>query len=216
MITSASIDGQKTYHKDLEAAMRKYIAEHKTEFIPEGIEVPEVPVTVVDEKKVDVAEPPPLSTEEAGKKREHERNQRATQWAFDTIMGAYNVAKTATLDALDLVSDAWDQSSSTTILYFVIVVLVLSNLGTFLMVGRREEVGRRKEMIKMEEQKKWVTSIVAALHEEQNQHKEKDFLDFTIPTTPEDVKHEVGQLLSTLDVMEERVKKLKQSLNDLD
>lgn len=219
MITSASIDGQKTYHKDLESAMRKYISENKTEFIPEGLDIPETPPVVVDEKKEDGLEAPPLSTEEAGKKREHERNQRATQWAFDTFMGAYRVAKQSTLDALDLVGDAWDQSSSTTILYFVIVVLVFSNIWTFFMVGRREEVGRRKEMIKNDEQRKLVSSIVAALHEEHTQHKDShrlDFLESVIPSSGEGLKVELVNLLNLLDSMEERVKKLKQSLNELD
>ena len=33
MITSASIDGQKSYHTDLEKAMRAYIQQHRSEFI---------------------------------------------------------------------------------------------------------------------------------------------------------------------------------------
>lgn len=217
MINSSSIDGQKKYHADLERSMRKYIAVHKNEFIPEGMEeVAEAPIAMeaLNPEKGEGAAP--LSEEEASKKREHERNQRATQWAFDTIMGAWKVAKQSTLDALDLVGDAWDQSSSTTVLYFVIVVLVISNIWTLLMVGRREEVGRRKEMIRVEEQKKWVTGIIAALTEERQLRYPNDLLSKAVPTASEALQVEIGELNKALDNVEERIHQIRRSLEELD
>ncbi len=171
IINSSVLDGQRSYHSDLEKAMRKYIAEHINEFFARGrggycyhrcsaSSRGRATATDADRERTG------LTNVEASKRREQERNQRATQWAFDTIMGAWRVAKRSTLDALDLVGDAWDQSSSTTILWFVIVILVFSNLWTLMMVGRREEVGRRKEMKKIEEREKWVHSIVSALWDE--------------------------------------------------
>lgn len=226
MINSSALDGQKQYHNDLEHAMRKYIAEHKNEFIPEGMEdVFEAPVVVesVETSKLEeeaVAGAAPISDEEANKRREQMRNQRATQWAFDTCMGAWKVAKQSTLGAIDLISDAWDQSSSTTILYFVIVVLVLSNLWTLVMVGRREEVGRRKERIKMEDQKKWVASIVAALSEERQGgaggRQPGELFAPSVPTVGEDLGSEIGNLNRALDIVEERIQHLRKSLQDLD
>ena len=38
IIERSAIDGQKVYHSDLEKAMRLYIQEHQSEFLPEGIE----------------------------------------------------------------------------------------------------------------------------------------------------------------------------------
>ncbi|KAL5519424.1 hypothetical protein ACEPAH_1107 [Sanghuangporus vaninii] len=218
MINSSSIDGQKRYHVDLERAMRKYIALHKNEFVPEGMEeVVDAPIVIEALGPTKGGETTlPLSEEEASKKREHERNQRATQWAFDTIMGAWKVAKQSTLDALDLVSDAWDQSSSTTILYFVIVVLVISNMWTLLMVGRREEVGRRKEMIRVEEQKKWVTGIIAALTEERQLGYANDLLSKPVPIGGEGLQVELNELSKALDNVEERIYQLRRSLEDLD
>ena len=39
IIEKSALDGQKTYHADLEKAMRQYIHEHQSEFVPEGIDV---------------------------------------------------------------------------------------------------------------------------------------------------------------------------------
>lgn len=106
-------------------------------------------------------------TEDEFKKRERERNLRGLQWAWDTFEGASQVAKQSTQGALELVRDAWDQSSSTTILWFVIVILVLSNVWTLMRMGAsRDEASRRLESRKVEEREKWVQSIVTALWEE--------------------------------------------------
>lgn len=203
--------------------MRNYIAAHKTEFLPTGIdgavvEEPLVDPVVPEKPELNAVSGQRLSEEEANKKREHERNQRATQWAFDTFMGAWKVAKQSTTDALDLVGDAWDQSSSTTILWFVIVVLVISNLWTLLMVGRREEVGRMKEMRKTDEQKKWVASIVAALWEERQatRHMVGEMFPSAVATHYENWGDEVVELNKALDTVEERVRRLRRSLQELD
>lgn len=217
MINSSAIEGQKTYHIALEKAMRKYIAEHKNEFTIAGMEeVPEEPVVEIEspETNGDATKPAEMDP----KRREQERNQRATQWAFDTLMGAWKVAKQSTIVAIDLVSDAWDQSSSTTILYFVIVLLVISNLWTFLAVGRREEIGRRKEMLKVEEQKKLVTTIVAALWEEQRiaGRRPGEALLGPVPTARDSWKEDIGEVNRALDLVEERIAHLRTSLQDLD
>ena len=51
------------------------------------------------------------------------------------------------LRRVELVRDAWDQSSSTTILWFVIVILVLSNVWwTLMRMGAsRDEASQRME-----------------------------------------------------------------------
>lgn len=205
--------------------MRAYIANNRTEFIPEGLDLSAVVavepiIATIDGTRALTPTTPnePISEEEANKRREHERNQRATQWAFDTIMGAWNVAKQSTSDALDLVSEAWDQSSSTTILWFVIVVLVFSNLWTLVMVGRREDIGRRKEMIKIDEQKKWVQTIVAALWEERAIGPAPAPGGYGPPMirATDDWRGEMEDIVRTLDAAEERLKRLRKSLQDLD
>lgn len=233
IIERSAIDGQRTYHGDLEKAMRAYIQEHQSEFIPEGVD-PDIalatvvaPTVIVDTTAAAHKGTEPL-TEEERKQREHERNQRGLQWAWDTFDGAYQVAKRSTKGALELVSDAWEQSTSTTILYFVIVVLVFSNLYTLMRMGGREEVGRRKEMRKVEEREKWVQSIVTALWDElaagkkeaigMVHHGRVNGGDGSSSQSPADTvapgswMEEVAHLHDTLNTVEQRVKAIRETL----
>jgi len=173
IIERSAIDGQKVYHTDLEKAMRIYIQEHQSEFLPEGVDAVAIDLAAVLPETVGAdtarSESPgdKRFTEDEFKQRERERNQRGLQWAWDTFAGASQVAKQSTQGALELIRDAWDQSSSTTILWFVIVILVLSNLWTLMRMGAsQEEASRRFESRKVEEREKWVQSIVTALWDE--------------------------------------------------
>jgi hypothetical protein len=176
---------------------------------------------------------PAQSQEEREKEREQERNQRSLQWAYDTFEGALAVGRQSAAGAIELVRDAWDQSSTSTILYFVIALLVLSNLWTIVLVGRREETGRRKELHKMEEREKWVKGIVTALWEElaagrqpgaQVQQQQPPPLpppqaQQALPSNvrlPESWREEVTQLSGALDAVEDRVRLIRQSLAELD
>lgn len=215
--------------------MRAFISQHRIEFVPEGIEaaVVEAPEAI---RPVTPTTPSPGEKllEDESKRREQERNQRGMQWAWDTAMGAWNVAKSSTVGALDLVGDAWEASSATPILYFVIVILVISNIWTLMMVGRREEIGRRKEMKKIEEREKWVQSIVTGLWEEfaagrgpmpQVQYGHGiDGLEGNIyGTSPAgqvyvsgDWRHEADDINRALDGIEQRVARMRTSLQEMD
>jgi hypothetical protein len=214
--------------------MRNYIQEHQTEFIPEGLDPASVVVAVQGEAGL----PTPSSTggpgaapqsEEAArqareKAREQERNQRSIQWAYDTFEGALSVGRQSASVAIELVRDAWDQSSTSTILYFVISLLVLSNLWTLLLVGQREESGRRKEMRRVEEREKWVQGIVTALWEELAAGRQPGAASpppQQQPVSagvklPESWREEVGELLGALNAVEERVQLIRESLANLD
>ncbi len=213
--------------------MRDYVHRHQSEFVPEGIDVTEVEEsteTQAEGLKTPVLDKTPLSEEQAAKEREHERNRRSMQWAYDTFDGAFRVAKQSTEGALELVRDAWDQSSSVTILYFVIVILVLSNLWTLAMMGKREEVGRRKELRRMEEREKWVQGVVTALWDELTTSRGGNPLPGGVvigpsagslppfvrpPSGAADWRDEVTEINRALDMVEERVQGLKESMKDL-
>lgn len=195
--------------------MRVFIQQHQSEFVPEGIEAIAVAPIEALTPSVD-----PMSAKSgevlSDKTREKERNQRGLQWAYDTFEGAYNVAKQSTSGALELISDAWDQSTSTTILIFVIVILVFSNLWTLTMVGRREDVGRRKEMRKTEEKEKWVEGIVTALWEELAAGKKPGSL-MAPPSSPVgNWQEEFANISKTLDAVEDRIRLIRETLNGLD
>ncbi|KAF9225242.1 GRAM-domain-containing protein [Gyrodon lividus] len=219
LIEKSAIEGQKVYHSDLDKAMRMYIQEHQSEFVPEGLDptaiAPVEPITPVVEPNgggLDAA----ISGEEARKARERDRNRRGLQWAYDTFDGAYNVARRSTTGALELVKEAWDQSSSTTILWFIIVLLVFSNLWTLMLVGKREEVGRRKEAKRAEEREQWVQGVVTGIWEELAAERSRPGTILPVPTGPVgDLQTEVANIGKALDMVEERVQAIRESLNGL-
>ncbi|RDB29293.1 putative membrane protein C20F10.07 [Hypsizygus marmoreus] len=231
IIERSAIDGQKVYHSDLEKAMRGYIKEHQSEFIPEGVDAAALSTITKEAPALPTVPTPtePITEEEERKQREHERNQRGLQWAWDTFDGAYGVACRSTKGALELVQDAWEQSSSTTILWFVIVVLVFSNLWTLMRVGTREEAVRRKGMRKEAEREKWVQEVVTALWEELGAAKGYGThlgggamggggggVQVQVGPPAGGWREEVAQLTKTLDVVEERVGAIRQSLNKVE
>lgn len=216
IIEKSAIDGQKVYHADLDRAMRVYIQQHQSEFVPEGIEAIAVAPIEAQTPSVDPTSATSAASVLSEKTREKERNLRGLQWAYDTFEGAYNVAKQSTSGALELISDAWDQSTSTTILIFIIVILVFSNLWTLTMVGRREDVGRRKEMRKTQEKEKWVEGIVTALWDELAAGKPDS--PFHPPTSPVsgNWQEEFANINKTLDAVEDRIRLIRETLNALD
>ena len=192
IIEKSAIEGQKTYHGELMRAMRSYIHEHQTEFIPAGLD----PATVAD-----VVQEPSLPSatqalaggegdDEARRAREQEGDQRGLQWAYDTLEGTLSVARQSFAGAIELLRDAWDSyfsqlasssnststssssarttspPSTSTILYAAIAVLVLSNLWTLTLVGKAPEQRKDPQARQSEEREKWVHGIVTALWHE--------------------------------------------------
>lgn len=201
--------------------MRMYIQEHQIEFIPEGVDpcavAPVEPLTPVEVSEFGLVLG--ASDEDAWKARERDRNRRGLQWAYETFDGAYTVAVRSTMGAIELVKEAWDQSSSTTILWFVIVALVFSNLWTLSLVGKREEAGRRKEAKKAVERERWVQEVVHSIWEEMSSGGTRT--GGSVPGLPSesvvsDWREEVAGLRTTLDAVEERVRVIRESLNVLD
>ncbi|KAG1747626.1 hypothetical protein EDB19DRAFT_1685835 [Suillus lakei] len=233
LIEKSAIDGQKVYHSDLDKAMRMYIQEHQSEFIPAGVDPTAVAPVEPLSPLIELTNPALLgrslgiSDEEARKAREHERNRRGLQWAYETFDGAYGVAKRSTFGALELVKEAWEQSSSMTILYFVIVILVFSNLWTLMLVGQREEAGRRKEARRTEEREKWVQDVVTGLWEEMAVGRARGSAGSSgvfgvggggsVLSGPVggDWKSEVDAITTTLNAVEERVRLIRESLEAL-
>lgn len=221
IIEKSAIDGQKEYHGDLDKSMRAYIHEHQSEFIPEGVDP-----SVVEETESQAAEMSPrpsmerpsIVDQQVRNSRDFKRDQRGLQWAYDTFEGACKVAQQSTAGLLELIRDAWEQSTSTTILYFVIVFLVISNVWTLAMVGGREEAGRRKELKRMEEREKWVQGIVQALWEELVASKNTPGGTALSPSPRPiaDWREEVGDINTALDIIEDRVRNIRESLAELD
>ncbi|KAJ7638239.1 hypothetical protein FB45DRAFT_740332 [Roridomyces roridus] len=219
IIESSAIHGQKLYHTDLEKAMRSYVSAHQTEFMPAGVDAAELappePEAALETAAAAGADPSP-------KQRERERSQRGLQWAWDTFEGASNVAKQSTKGALELIHEAWEHSTWTTILYVLIVVLVISNVWTYKRMGKAMSKERKRgmELAKVDDKEQWVAGVVTALFDE---------LKLGAPPSPEaapsnpaqgastgvQLKLELDVLKSTLDSVEDRVRAIRESLKEI-
>jgi hypothetical protein len=195
--------------------VRRYIAEHQSEFVPEGVDAAAVAAAETEAKPDESDAQPALSPEDVRKERDHQRGQRSLQWAYDTFEGAMKVAKQSTEGALDLLSDAWDNASGPTVLYIIIVGLVISNVWTFMVMGKREEVGRRKERSKVDEREKWIHGVVTALWDELQTAPKSASPAASQIRAPGDWREELADIHTALDVVESRVKSLRDSLSDL-
>ncbi|KAK7462674.1 hypothetical protein VKT23_007262 [Stygiomarasmius scandens] len=247
IIERSAIDGQKTYHTDLEKAMRAYITEHQTEFVPEGVKIDPATIVVpppVSSPTTQSSEVKNLSPEEQSKNRERERNARGLQWAYDTFEGAMKVTKESVGTLWDLLNDAWDQSSTTTILYFLIAGLVVSNVYTYSRMGSVSSVGTgtgvvrertpgsvvgvgsgggiARKLEEREDREKWIKSVVTALWDELAAGKGPKAVTGPLSSSqepfrfnPETWPDDVAKLLQTLDDVEERVRVIKVGLREL-
>ncbi|KAJ6543958.1 hypothetical protein B0H19DRAFT_957127 [Mycena capillaripes] len=218
IIERSCIEGQKTYHGDLEKAMREYIQAHKNEFIPEGVDI------VIPEPTADAGPKSPGITGEPlpDKKREQEHGQRGLQWAWDTFDGAYSVAKQSTKGLLEIIHDAWENSTSSTILGFVIVLLVISNVWTYMRAGAGDNGRKRMDLAKgVEDKEQLVAGVLTALWDELAAGKVPATavppppLATGVPPSTENLKFELDTLQTTLDAVEERVRSIRESLGEI-
>jgi VAD1 Analog of StAR-related lipid transfer domain len=149
MIERGAMEGQRSYHADLELEMRKYILEHKTEFFPEGepegvldapVELP-APVTSAGEALL-------LSAEDLLKARQRETEQKGLQWALDTFTGAWNVGSQSARGAIEILVELFETSSRPTLLGLVVIALIISNAWTLMNLKgvKREAMARRKKL----------------------------------------------------------------------
>ncbi|KAJ7174264.1 hypothetical protein C8R46DRAFT_1030972 [Mycena filopes] len=221
IIERSAIEGQMTYHNDLDKAMRAYIQEHQSEFMPEGVDTAQV----LAEATAEATPPTPITSGPVtDQTREKERGQRGLQWAWDTFDGAYQVAKQSTKGLLEIIRDGWEHSTSTTILYFVIAMLLMTNLWTYM---RPVDKNRRKDQ---EIAKDKLAGVVTALWDEIAAGKlvvgpvSGPAADpVPVPSPPvagvapgaESLKLEIGTLQTALDAVEERVRLIRESLKEL-
>jgi hypothetical protein len=207
------MEGQRQYHSDLERHLKKYINEHITEFVPEGLvqDAQVVEDTIAEASKEDEAPSAPENRQPT--------DRRGLQWAWDTFDGAYNVGTRSAKGAIELLKDAWDTSSGTSLLYALVAALVLSNVYTFLLVGRREEVGRRSaENRRSLERQEWIGDTVRILLQELREEQptnggSSNTREGTWPMDlPEGTAKDLSELHRALDDIEKRLLKLRSQL----
>jgi hypothetical protein len=75
IIEKSALEGQRSYQREIDRAMRIYIQEHQTEFIPAGLDPAAVAVAV----QVLSVSMTPMLPSRAAPRGEQERNQRGLQ-----------------------------------------------------------------------------------------------------------------------------------------
>ncbi|PVF93814.1 hypothetical protein CPB86DRAFT_789686 [Serendipita vermifera] len=226
-------DGQKTYYAELEAAMRKYISEHRTEFLPEGVDAAAADQEAEEEGMLSPTTPKEPSTlQPTGPKPV--ATSRGLQWALDTFEAASKVATDSLSGLFDIISDLVGglSFSRTTVLGFVILLLVISNIYTIMTSGQRRETGRRHAAERKEnERERWVGDAVRAFMEVQ-----QSLYGIPTPAIPSaaatalptsssanqasvsqvDLKAELQELRDLVGALEERLNRVKSRLDELD
>ncbi|KDQ15693.1 hypothetical protein BOTBODRAFT_108193 [Botryobasidium botryosum FD-172 SS1] len=149
IIERSVLDGQRTYHQDLEKAMRAYIAEHRTEFVPEGED--DLAALAADEiigaDAVPSTPHAPRSPEEEQLERLKDTELRGLQWALDTITGASKVARESFWGAVDVLGDLAESAPAGNMWLWLVLFLLVSNIWTLASLrqaNKREDMTRRR------------------------------------------------------------------------
>jgi hypothetical protein len=166
IIEKNCIDGQKQYHIDLDKAIRGYIQNHLSEFVPEGVTEAEAAVTQAVAAVISEQPSSPMISSGALGEKNLTHNRRGLQWAYDTFEGAFDVAKKSVETAFELIGDALDSYSSVSWSHVLIFVLLITNVWTLWKNNGRSEAKRKKEMLTNEERERWVKEAVTTLWHE--------------------------------------------------
>ncbi|KZT51598.1 hypothetical protein CALCODRAFT_503310 [Calocera cornea HHB12733] len=246
IIDKSALDGQRTYHRDLEKAMRNYISEHRGEFVAEGTAADTTPASPVEP----LTPPPEILCAPTGvSPKEHSNNRakidgmRGLQWILDTATGTGNVAQQSFWGAIDLIGDIIEDWNWTTVLALVVFFLIVSNVWTLLSLRQaatREELTKLRQAeygrvsglyggqgssgasgVAAEDEKTAAASVAAEavkvfLEEMAGASRQNGQIVLSPPGETISTKEEVAIILKALDEIENRVKRVKESLSELD
>ncbi|KAK8845532.1 hypothetical protein IAR55_006247 [Kwoniella newhampshirensis] len=148
IIEKSAIDGQKTYHDDLEVGMRAYMKENPSEFAgADGVDEVEED-TVVDEKAKEAS---PTEAQEYAARARRDRQDRdlfTLQGGIDSVVAGVKALLSGIRSVLDSVFDILsDTPLGTQLMGAVIIALVISNIWTYMSMDSRSHSARRAKRI---------------------------------------------------------------------
>ncbi|KAG9011250.1 hypothetical protein FRB93_003051 [Tulasnella sp. JGI-2019a] len=114
IIDRSCLDGQRTYSAELERAMRSYINEHRTEFLPEGVDAAEAD-TVAAAAEASAAEATAGDISRDGTtepRRVEDVERRGLQWALDTFNSAMSLTSQSFGALMDILGELWDMGGT--------------------------------------------------------------------------------------------------------
>lgn len=209
LIERSAMDGQKQYNADLEPAMRKYIDDHRGEFVPEGMEAlaeNEAEVIVASPASASTIAPPALPGSQA-------RDERWLQWALDTFRGASKVAQQSFSGAMELL---WDVPDTRAILLVVIVILVATNVFSLLAVSRHStETTPRGGPRERADVSDTLRTILEEMRRAATTAAPTATISDALPI-PTDWRAESAEIQQALDQIEQRVLRLRNMVKNRD
>ncbi|ORY34210.1 hypothetical protein BCR39DRAFT_188949 [Naematelia encephala] len=225
IIEKSAIEGQKTYHDDLEQGMRAYIKEHSSEFYDPDAGPEEVPAEGEGEvvgAGGETKEPTPAQAYAADTKKRQESHDNPWYYmagAFDTIVAGLGSIGSGLMNLGESVADLVGplDLDAKTVMSVLVVLLLISNIYTYVAyssAAKQSSAARRIKRLgyKGDELRELVMDVLA-----------KEGIKASGGGSHQLVpRHEVKELKRLLDEVESRVHLLRdvveqqKSLEDLD
>ena len=200
MITSASIDGQKSYHTDLEKAMRAYIQQHRTEFIDPAVD--EASAGTASGEPAEVADGPAASESAAPAPPPPTGIMARVQPVLDILV-----------PLLKDVGSIFNSASTTQLAVGALIVgLLLSNAWTLRTSRAQPDSVRHRAPPAVDSRSpdEVVLAVKGALAEYFNASPAR------ASSPRSDPKREATEVREVLDALEDRIRRLRAVMADVD
>ncbi|OCF40765.1 hypothetical protein I317_05460 [Kwoniella heveanensis CBS 569] len=155
IIEKSAIDGQKTYHDDLESGMRQYIKENAGEFAGEGGEDEDEVAAAAeggeaggDGKKggADSTQSEAQAYADSSRKKRQDEDMSLLQAGLDSLSSGAKAIFSGIGGIFESVSDLLADTPFKTqnLMGLVIVILIISNIWTYTSIDRQASIERRE------------------------------------------------------------------------
>lgn len=207
IVERSCIEGQKSYHADLEKAMRAYIAQHRSEFLEEG-------------QDADATAAPESASGESLHESGFEQVAQgggATTTNFKQSLGPWGMIRSF----FDALSDLGISASSSA-LGFVVVVLVLSNLWT---LGGRPSSSTRQGLgsVGGSQSDRTPDQVALAVRDVLRDYFDAGSVGNSATVNPSrtttssiDARQEAADIAAILDDLERRLTQLREGISSVD
>ncbi|WRT63770.1 uncharacterized protein IL334_000695 [Kwoniella shivajii] len=221
IIEKSCIEGQKTYHDDLETGMRQYIKENASEFAGEGgedeDEVAEIESKEAAEKGAgeNVSEAQKYANDQAKKQRK-EQDLGLLQSGIDSLVAGIKAIFSGIKGIFDSVEDMLEDTpfKLSNLLAILIILLVISNVYTYLKIDKKASSTRRsKKLSPSHKRDEYGNGDISGGIEDIEEAVKRVLRQKASSQTP---KEESIELLKILDNVESRVNKLRDDIASIE
>ncbi|WWC85880.1 uncharacterized protein L201_000747 [Kwoniella dendrophila CBS 6074] len=218
IIEKSAIEGQKTYHDDLEKGMREYIKEHPSEFVGEGgVDEGELEAAeeVAQEEK-EQTEAQAYANENTPRQKRREEDMGYLQSSIDMFVNGLKSIFGGIKGIFDSLEDLLQDTplNIKNLMFLLIILLIISNIYTYAKIDKNQVVNRRNQKLShnrrnqidyLDNNEENVEDIVKRILQ-QNLHQ----YDRNSP------KDELNELMTMINNVESRLNNLKSSITNLE